>query len=156
MSAPPAFIADAMLGKLARWLRLAGYDTIYDATLDDRELARQSRESGRILLTRDRELAGRRGVRAYLVQSEQVQEQLEEVLRAAGADGRGLPPRCPVCNGPMVDVEREQVRGRVPAHVWSEQPAFRMCERCGRIYWSGSHWEGIGRRLRQAREGASG
>ncbi|MGI6210058.1 MAG: Mut7-C RNAse domain-containing protein, partial [Anaerolineae bacterium] len=86
MSAPPAFIADAMLGKLARWLRLAGYDTIYDAALDDRELARRARESGRILLTRDRELAGRRGVRAYLVQSEQVQEQLEEVLRAAGAD----------------------------------------------------------------------
>ncbi|NPV07162.1 MAG: hypothetical protein HPY83_04255 [Anaerolineae bacterium] len=148
---PPRFIADAMLGRLARWLRFAGYDTVYDTSLDDGELARLARETGRVLLTRDRELAGRRGITAYLVSSEQIQEQVAEVLRAFGKTGPVSPPRCAVCNGLLADAERESVQGKVPPHVWSDQAAFRVCRGCGRVYWGGTHWEGIRRGLEEAR-----
>ncbi|RME40127.1 MAG: hypothetical protein D6793_00070, partial [Thermoflexia bacterium] len=74
------FLADGMLGRLARWLRLLGYDTAYENHADDLELARRARAEGRILLTRDRALAARKGLRALLIESEDVQEQVRQVV----------------------------------------------------------------------------
>jgi uncharacterized protein len=149
---PVAFIADAMLGSLARWLRLAGCDVLYDARLDDAELVRRSRQSGRVLLTRDGQLSRRRGVRAVFVRSERRAEQLRQVLCAfAGACGRE--PRCGECNGELRRADREDVEGDVPPYVLVTQSEYRRCQGCGRIYWPGTHWQGIQDSLRAATAG---
>lgn len=143
------FVADAMLGGLARWLRLAGCDVLYDARLDDNELVRLTRQRGRVLLTRDRQLSQRRGLRAVYVVSERPEEQLHQVLCAFG--GACGEPRCGECNGALRPVGREGVEGEVPAYVWATQEEYRRCLGCGRIYWPGTHWQGIRDTLRSAR-----
>ncbi|MHB0875096.1 MAG: Mut7-C RNAse domain-containing protein [Anaerolineae bacterium] len=142
MSTGVAFIADAMLGRLAKWLRLAGCDVLYDARMDDAELVRLARQSGRVLLTRDRPLAARRGLKVLLIESERVEEQLPQVL-SAHPNACGAQPRCSRCNGELALVGRYDVEGDVPAYVWVTQERYQRCRGCGRVYWPGSHWRGI-------------
>ena len=132
-------LADGMLGRLAKWLRLLGYDTAYDKTASDPELAHRARAEGRVLLTRDRELSARRGLRTLLIQSEVLEEQVREVQ-----DGLGPPPhpplsRCAVCNAVLEHLSPAEVADRVPPYVLSTQTEFRYCPGCGRVYWPGSH-----------------
>lgn len=137
----PRFIADSMLGSLARWLRLIGYDTLYDPAAADRELVHRARAEARILLTRDRPLAARRGVRTLFIDSQTLAEQMRQVITAFGLrlneDGR----RCSVCNGPLQRVDPAAVRERVPPYVLRTHTLFRACADCGRVYWPGTHWQ---------------
>jgi len=142
-----------MLGTLAKWLRILGYDTLFDPSLDDHHLVRLARAEDRVLLTRDRELARRRGVRALLVVRENLDEQIRQVLPALAAlpggspgDGLALVPngsfsRCPVCNEPLRPMDPETARAHVPAYVAQTQRAFSSCPACQRVYWRGSHWQ---------------
>jgi len=136
----PRFIADTMLGRLATWLRILGYDAEY-VRGEDAALIGRARETGRILLTRDTGLVRRRGVPPHLlVQSDHVSEQLRQVIRtfhltAAGPQAR----RCPRCNTVVEPRTKAEVLGRVPEFVWSRQDAFWGCPACGRLYWAGSH-----------------
>ncbi len=140
-------LADAMLGRLARWLRALGYDTLYDPSLDDLALARRARAEGRLLLTRDRQLAARRGVRALLVASDRLPEQLSQVLRQLPPPA--VPPfaRCVACNATLEEVDRASAEGRVPEYVWETQERFFLCRGCGRIFWRGTHWRRMLERL---------
>jgi hypothetical protein len=141
---PPRFVVDAMLGRLARWLRLLGYDALYDPAADDRELARCAAASGRVLLTRDRGLLARRLVtRGLLVEDEHLAGQLRQV---AAAFSLSLDParcftRCLACNSETREVPREEVGGRVPPYVQRTHERFRACPGCDRVYWAGSHRE---------------
>jgi len=137
------FVADAMLGRLARWLRLAGFDTLYDASLDDRQLATLSRLTGRVLLTRDRELAQRRGLDVLMVQSDSVGEQLRQVFAAFPAASLGGRPRCPRCNGELGRLAAAQEERKVPVVVRESGMELRSCLECGQVYWRGSHWRRI-------------
>ncbi|MDA8078894.1 MAG: Mut7-C RNAse domain-containing protein [Nitrospiraceae bacterium] len=135
------FIADAMLGRLARWLRLLGFDVLYCRDIEDRELMRISRAEGRTLLTRDTRLARSKGLEApVLIRSDDVREQLLQLadrLDFAAAAPRG---RCDVCNSALEEVaEREQARDSVPEHIYRTCPAFTRCASCGRVYWPGTH-----------------
>lgn len=150
---PATFIADAMLGKLARWLRLAGYDTVYDTLLTDRQLADLARRSGRLLLTRDRELAGRRGVKSLLIDSDRVLEQLAQVVGACALSDYPARPRCPLCNGILEDLPANGAPPSVPDAVRVSGVSLRRCQACGHVYWSGSHWAGIRRGLEASRVG---
>jgi uncharacterized protein with PIN domain len=141
--AGPLLFVDAMLGRLARWLRLLGYDTLYASKLSDHQIAARARAEGRVVLTRDRELAQRRGIRTLYVRSQDWQEQIEEVVDALGLPAPGAEARCPQCNAVLVEVSPAQVRPRVPAHVFQTQHEFHYCPRCGQYYWPGSHWENI-------------
>jgi len=152
-SEPPRFLADGMLGRLARWLRLLGYDTLYDRTSSDLELARRARGEGRILLTRDRELARRRGLRVLLIRSTDLAEQLQELERALGLSATGVEghtpqPRCSLCNLPLQRLRPAQAADRVPPYVMRTQRVFYCCPRCGRMYWSGTHVAAMRRQLR--------
>ena len=138
-----AFIADVMLGRLARWLRLAGLDTVYERDLDDRQLADLARRTGRVLLTRDHELARRRGVQAILVKSDWVSEQLKQVLPVLPTGAAPRSPRCPRCNGGLEPLGSSQAPSTVPAAVRESGTALRRCVVCGQVYWKGSHWAGI-------------
>jgi len=135
------FVADAMLGRLARWLRILGYDTLYNAAWDDPYLVRLARAEGRVLLTRDTGLARRRGVRVLLVEGEMLDEQIAHLRRVLGIAARAAYSRCPVCNGELRPVSKEIMRGRVPPYVFATQQVFRVCPDCGRAYWRGTHWE---------------
>lgn len=132
-----------MLGRLARWLRLLGYDAAYSRDADDYELMRRARAEARLLLTRDRELAGRRGVQALLIISENLEMQVRQVQETLGAPPGPPLSRCPACNTPLASAAREAVRERVPPYVWRRQTEFRICPGCHRIYWPGTHIERI-------------
>jgi uncharacterized protein with PIN domain len=130
---PPRFLADAMLGRLARWLRILGYDAEYFPGEDD-DLLRQARREGRVLLTRDTRLLQRRPLPPHLfIESDHVMAALR--LNPA------VPPahRCSCCNAVLEPRDKAQVVGRVPEFVWSHHQAFWACPRCQRIYWAGSH-----------------
>ncbi len=139
-------LADAMLGKLARWLRLLGYDTVYSQA-EDALLARQARREGRVLLTSDRELARRRGLRVVLVTSQELSAQLAEVIGAVGPLPAGTPPRCMQCNVPLRPASVAEARPHVPPYVARTQRVFQFCPHCGRFYWKGTHWRKITARL---------
>jgi uncharacterized protein with PIN domain len=150
MPAVVRFICDAMLGSLARWLRLFGFDCLYLSGADDQELARLASHEGRWLLTRDRDLAAV-GPRTVLVRSDELEGQLREVF-----ERHGLCPepslelaRCSACNGELVATERDQVLHKVPPYVARTAERFRSCRSCGRVYWPGTHSERISARMKR-------
>ena len=142
----PRFLADAHLGRLARLLRLLGFDTAFANDPGDAALVRQAGEEGRILLTRDRALLMRRGVtHGCYIRPLRPREQAAWVLRRCDLHRLARPfSRCLECNGELRAVARAEVAGRVPSGVWERQKTFLRCDGCGRIYWRGTHY----RRLR--------
>ena len=136
-----------MLGRLATWLRLLGYDTAYPRNAADADLARLARSEERVLLTRDVELTRRRGVRCLLIESDQVFLQVQQVLTAFRLTTQDAFSRCTVCNNSLVEVAKESVRGSVPPYVYDTQERFCRCTKCERIYWRGTHWAQIAARL---------
>ena len=137
----PRFFADAMLGGLARWLRLLGFDCAYEAHIPDADLVRRSAEEGRVILTRDRALPAEwRFPDIELVEAESTFDQLVEVVRRFALPDRiGLFGRCSVCNDALEAVAPEAVAERVPPRVRETQERFWRCNACGRVYWEGSH-----------------
>ncbi|MEB2837394.1 MAG: Mut7-C RNAse domain-containing protein [Desulfurococcales archaeon] len=155
---PPRFIVDTMLGDLARWLRILGYDTHYSSRLEDWEILRIAEEEGRVIVTMDKGLysrARRRGLRAVLITTFHTPERLAELslrvpIRLEADPSRS---RCPECNSPLVRVtDKSRLRGRVPPRALEAYDEFYVCPRCGRVYWIGSHWRNIRRVLEEARE----
>ncbi len=137
------FLADNMLGRLATWLRLLGYDTSYLPQVDDPQLAHIARVENRVLLTRDVELTRRRGLQYLLVESEKAETQVQQVFRAFGLSAQEAFSRCAECNVPLEAVDKESVQSQVPPYVFQTKDRFRRCARCGRIYWRGTHWAHI-------------
>ncbi len=135
----PRFLADAMLGRLATWLRILGYDTEYDRSEDVR-LVERARREGRVLLTRDTGLLRRRDLPPHLfIRSDTVRDQLREVMTALAIRPRMHGRRCLRCNVPLEARGRAEVQGRVPDFVYTSQEHFWGCPRCRRIYWAGTH-----------------
>ncbi|HET89598.1 MAG TPA: hypothetical protein ENN99_02515 [Chloroflexi bacterium] len=143
------FLADGMLGKLAKWLRLLGYDTAYDNAATDHELARRARAEDRVLLTRDRELTRRRGLRVLLIESERLENQVQEVWYAFGPPPHPALSRCSVCNTALQPVHADEVTDRLPPYVLRTQTEFHRCPGCGRVYWPGTHQDHIRQRVEQ-------
>jgi len=148
------FIADAMLGTLAKWLRILGYDTQFDTSLDDHQLVRLARADGRVLLTRDRELAQRPGIQVLFVVSEQLDAQIAQVLVDLDLVPNRSFSRCPVCNELLVEIDSETARARVPRYVAETHETFRSCPACGRVYWRGTHWQQMADQLDRILESA--
>ena len=137
---PPRFAADVMVGKLARWLRILGYDTFYSNRAEDSYLKSFCLSENRILLTKDRELCRQLGNRrGYLVENVHFRDQLTEVSLSFRLGHFELPPRCSRCNGALLAIERASVENRVPPYVFLTQKAFSICNGCGKIYWQGTH-----------------
>lgn len=143
----PRFVADVMLGRLARWLRALGYDTLYFRDAPDRRLLAVALAEGRRLLTRDVALARRAREAGLLVRAEGLDAQIEEVAQACGLAGRRALSRCLECNGLLAPSSPAAVRGRVPPYTFATQREFWTCAGCDRVYWAGTHVEGIQRRL---------
>jgi len=159
------FVTDRMLGKLSTWLRVLGYDTVYAAEVksvkdeedEDNALISLAKQEARILLTRDKNLvlgAGKKGVQCVQIKTDDAMEQLKELLRHNIAlNLEPVPVRCSECNARIRKVEggEEEIlreRSYVPKSKIGEWD-FWVCERCGRIYWEGSHWRNMREKLDQ-------
>ena len=143
-------IADAMLGALARWLRVLDLDVAYDPSLDDPEIVKRASAEDRVILTRDRRLVQRRLARNHLlIRSDVVDEQVRQVLEDLGIrpDPERLLGRCLRCNAPTEPIPAEDARAVVPPWVARTQEEYRGCPVCGRIYWSGTHAARMRKRL---------
>ncbi len=148
------FIADAMLGKLARWLRLAGQDVVYIGDLQtsggeqDEALIERAKGDGRTLLTCDIGLhrrAKRAGARSVFIRGADVAGQLVQVSKQSGRDIRIdlRSSRCPICNGRLRLVGKDEVLSEVPNSVFETHEEFWRCGDCGKTYWEGKHWKTI-------------
>lgn len=146
------FFADSMLGRLARWLRIAGYDTRYEPRVEDADLVRIAIEEGRVILTRDRALPQEWSVQdVLLLDAEDALQQLREVAAHFDLDWRALAfSRCSRCNALIEPVEPYETADRVPKGVLTQRPALARCPSCGRVYWEGSHTERMRRVLSRA------
>jgi len=135
------FIADVMLGRLAKRLRLLGFDVLNDHTLDDNEIISLSLEEGRVILTRDKGLAARPlASHNIFVKSDNVREQLEQVLADFPPDATTAPlTRCSACNQPLTEAPKTEIRDSVPGYVYNKYDVFLRCTSCSRVYWRGTH-----------------
>ena len=154
----PKFIVDVNVGRLARRLRMLGYDTLFINGVNDDELIRMSLKENRILLTRDTGIMQRRvvtasKVKAVLIESDDVREQLWQVVQTLGLgpefDSFSL---CMECNEPLVSRSKEDVRNLVPPYVFKTQKKYMQCPNCNRVYWRGTHWVKMIQELEALRE----
>lgn len=135
------FIADVMLGRLAKRLRLLGFDVLYRHDQDDNEIAMTSLAEQRVILTRDRAFAARPVAAHHLViESDQVADQVKQVLARYPVDSPSF-SRCSVCNAMLIPLSDGDVVGRAPPYVLATHDSFLGCPTCGRIYWAGTHLE---------------
>lgn len=139
----PRFVLDNHLGKLAAYLRMVGFDTLYRNDYQDEELAQISSQEERILLTRDIRLLMRRIiVFGYWIREKEPGRQLLEVLRRYGLFGEIIPfKRCLHCNGSLQPVDKEKIIHRLEPLTKIYYDEFRICPDCDQIYWKGSHYE---------------
>ena len=137
----PRFVVDCNLGRLARYLRLLGFDTLYQNDFSDRDVARISQQQRRIVLTRDRRLLLRKIItHGLFVRSEQPREQTREVLQRLDLHGMAQPfSRCTRCNGLLEATLKEAVDHRLQPKTRRYYEQFLQCTRCKQIYWQGSH-----------------
>jgi hypothetical protein len=149
VSAEEKFIADVMVGKLARWLRVLGIDVAYSNTYEDAELIRIASAENRVVLTRDIGLAARRSpVRFVLIRSDDYTEQIDQVIREFHLANFKVFTRCLECNVVLTPVDKETVFERVPPYVYLTQERFALCPSCNRVFWHGTHADQMLKRIR--------
>jgi uncharacterized protein with PIN domain len=134
------FTAERTLGKLAKWLRILGFDTYYAPDVSEKKLINADKK--RILLTRTQRIRDMNiSKKCIFIASNDPFEQLREVIQALGITQKDIRPfsRCIRCNSLIRQVQKDSVRKMVPDYVWETHDTFRMCVLCRRIYWPGSH-----------------
>jgi uncharacterized protein len=139
----PPILADATLGRLCKWLRIAGIDAEWDfVTPDPTRLAQRASDHRRWVLTRSRKVFEELGAnRCLLLVADDPLDQIRQVIRHFGIAQNDLRPlsRCSRCNRPMSNMAKQNIVGQVPDYVWQRHDRFMSCPRCRRIYWSGTH-----------------
>lgn len=151
------FVADGMLGSLARWLRMMGHDVEFPVVLDDDKLMTLAKKENRTLLTKDLELFKRstaRGIEAFYVEGKNEPERLASIAKRfclpLEIDLRFS--RCPKCNNGIESVPKAKIRGKVERNTFEHYDEFWQCQTCGKIYWQGSHWPNIRETLAEAKK----
>ena len=143
------FVVDCMLGKLAKWLKILGFDTLYDSTADDDQLLAEARRDNRALLSRDTALLARAGNLPKLaVRSQSWPDQVEQVLDAFNIWAETAPyTRCLDCNVKLKPMSRDAARNLVAPYVLERTEEFALCPSCGRVFWPGTHYQAMEARL---------
>jgi uncharacterized protein len=151
----PRFIVDLNCGKLAKWLRMLGYDTKLFDHRDDKYLIHLALTENRIILSRDTQMMQRRIIaigelKALLVTNDDPLRQIQQVVKELGLNF-GFKPfsLCLECNRPLEKVSKENVKDRVPPYVYQNQTQYVECPNCRRIYWQGTHWQAMLKRLKE-------
>lgn len=149
------FLADGMLGKLARWLRMLGQDVKYSVQFSDNELLELAKTDGRVLLTKDFELHKRaisRGLDSFYVEGKTESDRLAEVAKRYGLMltvdmDKSL---CPICNTKLQAASKEKLRDELEKNTYTYYDKFWKCPNCGQVYWLGAHWKHMNDVLIQA------
>lgn len=152
------FVVDTMLGDVARWLRVLGYDTLYSRNYEDWKLLYLAENEGRILITRDAGLyrrAKKKGINALLLDTTEIPEELAFIAMktciALKVDFKKT--RCPQCNTPLRYVENvNEIAPYVPLSVREKYKDFWFCDKCKKAYWVGNHWKTISRILEESQQ----
>ena len=147
----PRFAAEKTLGRLTKWLRLLGFDTLYEFELSDKKFI-ETLENDRILLTRTRRIQKLFAFRKLIfVESNHLTQQLEQIFRELDIAAAQIRPfsRCLQCNTSIVIVAKDSVWGRVPDYIFEIHDRFQKCPECDRIYWPGSHTRRSLEKIRQ-------
>jgi len=153
------FIVDSNVGKIAKWLRLMGFDALFFNGKDDSEMILKALAEERVILTRDTQLmkwgviaSGR--LRAILIESDEAESQVRQVIKELNLDSQIKPfSICLECNQPLKEVSQKEVEDRVPPYVYRTQRQFMECPNCHRIYWRGTHWQAMLKKLDKLRRG---
>ncbi len=134
-----------MLGTLAKWLRIYGFDTYYAKRhMKDSELIEISKKENRVLITRDKELtydAKREQVKIIKIDTKDLDEQIKTVLKNVKIDKDLVLTRCTMCNSPLEKSSKDKVKEKVPEKVFENHDEFLFCKNCDKIYWKGTHYE---------------
>ncbi len=152
------FIVDHNVGKLVKWLRMLGFDTAFFTGEDDWIMVIAALREDRILLTKDtgvmkRGVVSRGRVKAVFIKSDDSYEQIRQVIEALEIRNYpGLFCRCMECNTLLEERTVEQVRERVPPRVLKTQTEYRECPSCRRVYWKGTHWQAMNRKMAEILE----
>ena len=147
------FIVDSNVGRLARWLRIAGFDTVFINDLDDNRLVRLALSEGRVLLTKDTQILKRRvaatgRLKVIMIEADEVKAQLRQVVRVLNlSDKIKAFTLCLECNQPLVTKAKEEVKDLVPPYVFQTQTQYMQCPACQRVYWRGTHWQKMSQEL---------
>jgi uncharacterized protein with PIN domain len=147
------FIVDQNVGKLARWLRMMGYDTRLFSGQDDGQMIAIARKETRVILTRDTQIMKRRVVsggqiKAVLLADDAPERQMHQVIATLGLSPRFRPfTICLECNQPLEARSPQQVKDLVPPYVFRTQHQYMACPTCHRVYWQGTHWQAMTERL---------
>ena len=147
------FIVDNNVGKLAKWLRIMGYDALFFSGADDGGMVKVALAQNRVILTKDTEVMKRRLVtsgklKAILIEGDDVEAQLHQVVEALGLDYHFSPfSICLECNQRLIEKDKDAVRDLVPPYVFKTQRLHMECPSCHRIYWRGTHWQAMNREL---------
>ncbi len=159
---PPRFLADHMNGELAKWLRIMGFDCLYPETsLNDKKIVELCEEEGRILLTRDKELhslALRRGLNSILIRSNYLIDKFKEIYSIINLNEylNLLTPRCTICNTQLILTDPKRIIGETTPPLYEDikkkYETVYYCEKCGKIYWEGTHWNNISRTINEIKK----
>ncbi len=143
----PSFFVDAMLGNLARKMRLLGYDSKYSSSIEDSDLIQMAEKQRRIIITKDENLskgAEKAGIMAVLIRGKDEIEQIVQVATKIGLSNFVMDSnssRCVDCNGKLETIDKIRVMNKVPSGIYERQENFWMCRDCKKIYWEGTHFE---------------
>ncbi len=153
------FIVDNNVGKLAKWLRIMGYDALFFDAEDDSNMIATALAEGRVILTRDTQIMKRRVItsgqlKAILIESDKPEQQMHQVIATLNLDRQYRPfTICLECNQPLLERSKQEVKDRVPPYVFQTQSQFMECPACHRIYWRGTHWQAMTRKLEKFMKG---
>ena len=157
----PKFVADQNVGRLAKLLRIMGFNTLFFAGEDDANIIALALAESRIILTRDTQIMKRRLVtsgrlKAILIESDEPEQQVHQLINTLNLDRQSKPfTLCLECNQPLLEKSKNEVTERVPPYVFKTQSQFMECPNCQRIYWRGTHWQAMTERLKKfTRKGA--
>ncbi|MCM8763051.1 MAG: Mut7-C RNAse domain-containing protein [Candidatus Omnitrophica bacterium] len=145
------FILTQELGRLSKWLRILGYDSVYFTQENMGTLIVEALKDERIILTRHQKIPLGRGVKILNIKSDSVKEQLQQVLAELQLklDEDILFSRCIICNTLLEEIEKEEIKDKVPEYVFKTQRNFTVCPKCQRIYWQGTHWGNVKKTLEE-------
>jgi uncharacterized protein with PIN domain len=148
------FIVDHNVARLARWLRMMGYNATVFSEIDDWQMIRIALAEDRVVITRDTGVMKRRVItsgrlKALLITGDDPEKQIQQVINVFQLDTKRSLTLCLECNVPLLPVDRELIKDRVPPYVYKTKIQFFECPACRRVYWQGTHWEAMKQKLKK-------
>ncbi|MFH1454295.1 MAG: Mut7-C RNAse domain-containing protein [Armatimonadota bacterium] len=137
------FLLDSMLGKLAKWLRICGFDTEYVKDSKDTDLYFSAKKEDRILLTRDNKYKNLKTIKMCFINHDDLDKQIKQLFFEFNITKEEFCffSRCTVCNKLLKDIDKEEIIDKIPPYTAKTKNEFSICAGCGRIYWTGTHYE---------------